>query len=135
MNEQKTSIELARETITELREEYASNPETRYSMALCMADAALKEKQEKEGLKPCKYCDGNGKKKRSYDDTDGMKMAVIPSKQNKNGYKSNAWWIAVTFRGDTREFYTDYCPICGRRLTPYRSEELYKGTCPCSDHE
>jgi hypothetical protein len=46
--EKKTNLELARETIAELREEYASNPETRYSMALCMADAVLKEKQEKE---------------------------------------------------------------------------------------
>lgn len=46
--EQKSGIELARETIAELKEKYAPNPEMRYLMALIMADSALCDQQKRE---------------------------------------------------------------------------------------
>ena len=44
--------EKAIEVIQELRKKYAANPETRYLMALIMAESALREKAERENPQP-----------------------------------------------------------------------------------
>ena len=74
----------------------------------------------------CPYCCdngvGHGMLKHSYDDEDGMEMSIHPSARKENGYKSQAWWATVHFRGECRDFYIEVCPFCGRRLVPLREE-------------
>ena len=60
--------------------------------------------------------------KHSYDDEDGMEMSIHPSTRKENGYKSQAWWATVHFRGECRDFYIEVCPFCGRRLVPLKEE-------------
>lgn len=74
----------------------------------------------------CPYCCDNGEGhrmlKHSYDDEDGMEMSIHPSTRKENGYKSQAWWATVYFRGEYRDFYIEVCPFCGRRLVPLKEE-------------
>ena len=74
----------------------------------------------------CPYCcdngEGHGMLKHSYDDEDGMEMSIHPSTRKENGYKSQAWWATVHFRGECRDFYIEVCPFCGRRLVPLKEE-------------
>ena len=74
----------------------------------------------------CPYCCdngvGHGMLKHSYDDEDGMEMSIHPSTRKENGYKSQAWWATVHFRGECRDFYIEVCPFCGRRLVPLKEE-------------
>ena len=74
----------------------------------------------------CPYCCDNGEGhrmlKHSYDDEDGMEMSIHPSTRKENGYKSQAWWATVHFRGECRDFYIEVCPFCGRRLVPLKEE-------------
>ena len=74
----------------------------------------------------CPYCcdsgEGHGVMKHSYDDEDGMEMRIHPSTRKENGYQSQAWWAAVHFRGECRDFYIEVCPFCGRRLVPLKEE-------------
>ena len=74
----------------------------------------------------CQYCCDNGEGhrmlKHSYDDEDGMEMSIHPSTRKENGYKSQAWWATVHFRGECRDFYIEVCPFCGRRLVPLKEE-------------
>ena len=74
----------------------------------------------------CPYCcdngEGHGMLKHSYDDEDGMEMSIHPSTMEENGYKSQAWWATVHFRGECRDFYIEVCPFCGRRLVPLKEE-------------
>jgi hypothetical protein len=67
--EQKTGVELARETIAELREKYALNPETRYLMALIMADEALRAQMEPKPLTLEQLRERNGKSVVEYGET------------------------------------------------------------------
>ena len=75
----------------------------------------------------CEYCK-DGAIKYSYDDEDGMIMCVHDDPPNKNGFKSAAWWMTVNFRGEQRDFYTNFCPFCGRRLTEFNPND-YIGDC------
>ncbi len=50
--ERKTGTEQAIEAIAELRKRYARSPKTRYLMALCYADNALRVQQERENPQP-----------------------------------------------------------------------------------
>lgn len=74
----------------------------------------------------CPYCcdnvEGHGMLKHSCDDEDGMEMSIHPSTRKENGYKSQAWWATVHFRGECRDFYIEVCPFCGRRLVPLKEE-------------
>ena len=74
----------------------------------------------------CPYCcdngEGHGMLKHSYDDEHGMEMSIHPSTRKENGYKSQAWWATVHFRGECRDFHIEVCPFCGRRLVPLKEE-------------
>lgn len=81
----------------------------------------------------CEFCNGseteNGRIKQSYDDKDGMIACIHPSKTNKYGHKSLAWWMTVNFRGEQRDFHIEFCPFCGKRLVPFRENAFIGDAC------
>ena len=82
---------------------------------------------DNENTEGCAYCTidttGHGRIKNSYDDYDGMIMCIHPSEIRPNGTRSLAYWLAVGFRGETRQFLIECCPFCGKRLVP-KIEEI-----------
>lgn len=112
MNDREKLVELIK------RNPYANTP---YSLAdHLLANGVTVQKSH------CPFCGdnggGHGRMKHSYDDEDGMTMSIHPSHRNENGNQSEAWWATVYFRGESRDFYIEVCPFCGRRLVPFREE-------------
>ena len=118
----------AREKLVELLQD-ANNPVWKWfpnNMAMMQLADYLISNGVTVQKSSCPYCcdngEGHGMLKHSYDDEDGMEMSIHPSTRKENGYKSQAWWATVHFRGECRDFYIEVCPFCGRRLVPLKEE-------------
>ena len=88
--------EKAIEVIQELRKKYAANPETRYLMALIMAESALREKAERENLQPLTL----EELKERLNNTKGTPIFITPPEGYK-GEWGDAWYI---FPWDYKDF-------------------------------
>ena len=126
MNDREKFIELICESINDECSVHCnlSSP-TKCFQCTCIADHLIAN-GVKVQKSHCPYCCddrvGHGRLKYSYDDEDGMAMSIHPSPKRENGYQSQAWWATVHFRGESRDFYIEVCPFCGRRLVPFKEE-------------
>jgi hypothetical protein len=103
MEIEKNGTEQAIEAIAELRQKYARSPKTRYLMALCMADAALRAQQERLNPKPCGYCEN------------------VPSRYK--AIRAEGFYQEAVDDIYNPELEVNYCPVCGRKLEPKGGEK------------